>query len=196
MRILLFKAHPRSESFCHALADAYITGATEAGNEVDAVSLCELDLQRFLRAEHKTKPELTTELILLQKRILDAEMLVFAYPTWWATPPAMLKLFLELVLLSGFAYRYRKWAGIIPTLDKLLIGKSARLIVTMDAPPLYYRLFIKDPGFRMMNANLRFCGIKPVYRSYFGSVKLASDRIRQNWLQKAYQLGLAEQRKT
>lgn len=49
-----------------------------------------------------------------------------------------------------------------------------------------------DPGIKMMNANLRFCGIKPVRRSYFGSVKLSSQSTKDKWLKRAYQIGLNE----
>ena len=65
--------------------------------------------------------------------ILWAEHLVVQYPTWWASTPALLKGFFDRTLVPGFAYRYRDtgrgW-------DKLLAGRSARLLVTMDAPAI------------------------------------------------------------
>ena len=101
-------------------------------------------------------------------------------------------MFIEIIFLSGFAYKYKTPTGIIPRWDKLLTGKSARLIVTMDSPPLYYKFISKDPGFKMMKDILNFCGIKPVYRNYFGSVKMSSKNKRKTWLNKSYKVGLHE----
>lgn len=195
MNILVIKAHPREDSFCHALADEYIRGAREAGNEVEVAWLGALELERYLKEGQSERIELTQELKAIQERISEARMLVFAYPIWWATPPALLKLFIEIILLPGFAYKYHKRRGLLVRWDKLLKGKSARLIATMDGPPVYYRCYLMDPGYKMMNANLRFCGVKPVRRSYFGSVKLSSEASRKRWLGRAFKLGLAEKGK-
>lgn len=192
MKILLIKAHPREDSFCHALADEYCQGALAAGHEVESVMLSALDLAPYLKHGQKQKVELSEELLAVQRQISACGLLVFAYPNWWATPPALLKLFLEIIMLPGFAYKYRQRKGLAVGWDKLLQGRSARLLVTMDGPPVYYRFYLKDPGYKMMNANLRFCGIRPVRSSYFGSVKLSSAKTRQRWLARAYKLGLAE----
>jgi putative NADPH-quinone reductase len=192
MKVLVIKAHPKDESFCHALADAYVKGAKKAGHEVNVLNLNTLDLEPFLKYEHVDKLRLPAELVNVQQSIAGADSLVFAYPTWWATPPALLKLFIEVILLSGFAFKYHESKGLAIGWDKLLKGKMARLIATMDGPPVYYRFYLGDPGFKMMNDILRFCGIKPVRRSYFGSVKLSSQSTKDKWLKRAYQIGLNE----
>jgi NAD(P)H dehydrogenase (quinone) len=192
MNILVIKAHPREDSYCHALADEYIRGAREAGNEVEIVWLGSLELEPYLKEDQDERVALTEELKAVQKQISGARLLVFAYPTWWATPPALLKLFIEIILRPRFAYKYHKRKGLLVRWDKLLKGRSARLIATMDGPPVYYRCYLRDPGYKMMNANLRFCGVKPVRRSYFGSVRLSSEASRKRWLRKAYRLGLSE----
>jgi NAD(P)H dehydrogenase (quinone) len=192
MKILIIKAHPLEDSFCHALADEYGRGASTAGNEVEVVKLGSLNLEPYLKEGQKEKVILSQELQSIQRQISASRLLVFAYPIWWATPPALLKLFIEIILLPGFAYKYHKRRGLLVRWDKLLKGRSARLIATMDGPPVYYRCYLRDPGYKMMNANLRFCGVKPVRRSYFGSVKLSSERMRKRWLNKSYKLGLAE----
>ncbi len=46
------------------------------------------------------------------------------------------------------------------------------------------------PGGKMVKSGiLGFSGVKPVRSTYFGSVKLSSDKQRQNWLKSAYHLG-------
>jgi len=189
--ILIIKAHPKETSFCNALADKYIEGA-KSKNKVKVLELRKLKLEKFLKSEHRVATKLSPDLLNAQKLIKWADHLVFAYPTWWATPPALLKLFFETILESGFAFKYHKLTGSIPKWDKLLSNKSARIIVTMDSPPWYYRWMLGNPGFKMMKANLNFCGIKPVHKNYFGTVKMSSEEKRKKWLEDAYKTGVKD----
>jgi 1,4-dihydroxy-2-naphthoate polyprenyltransferase len=118
-----------------------------------------------------------------------ADHLVFVFPTWWGTMPAALKGFLDRVFIPGFAFEDREdgrgW-------DKLLEGKSAHLITTMDTPRLIYRWIYGAPGLNALaRATLSFCGIRPVRRLIFGPIK-DSDAVRRvAWLAEAHAAGLA-----
>jgi len=191
-KILLINAHPNKNSFCNALADKYIEGIEKADNEVKILNLQDLGLEKFIKYKHEENPELPPDLLKAQTMITWADHLVFVYPNWWATPPALLKIFFEMVFTSGFAYKYKKSTGFAPKWDRLLPNKSARVIVTMDSPPWYYKWFVGNPGFKMMKDIMNFCGIKPVYENYFGSVKMSSERQRKAWLEKIYKIGLIE----
>lgn len=60
---------------------------------------------------------------------------------------------------------------------KLLTDKTARLIVTMDAPKWYYSLMTKSSGHNSMKKGiLEFCGVKPVKITVFGAVKAADQK--------------------
>ena len=191
-RILVIKAHPKEDSFCNALVDKYIEGVNKSENEFKVITLKDLDLEGFIKYDHKENPTLTADLLEVQKLITWSNHLVFAYPLWWATIPALLKLFIEIVFQSGFAFEYKKNPHRVDW-DKKLIGKSARIIMTMDSPPWYYRWIIGDPcGGMMTKGFLNFCGIKPVYKNYFGSVKMSNQKQRNNWLEKIYTIGLNE----
>jgi putative NADPH-quinone reductase len=79
--------------------------------------------------------------------------------------------------------------------DKLLKGKSARVISTMDAPPWYYRWIIGNPGGKIMKKGiLGFSGIKVVGTTYFGSVKLSTEKQREDWLRTTLKLGKNERK--
>jgi putative NADPH-quinone reductase len=188
MRILVIDAHPMADSFCSALAGAYADAAAAAGAEVRRLRLADLDFDPDLHHAYTMIQPLEPELTAAQQDILWADHLVFAYPTWWGTVPARLKGFIDRVFHPGFAFKFPGPRA--PFQEKLLAGRSARLLVTMDAPPWYYRWCIGAPGHRMMKtAVLGFCGIRPVGISSFGSVKLSSLARRQRWLRLAGDLG-------
>ncbi len=191
-KVLIIKAHPKKDSFCNALTDSYIEGLKKRKNDIEVISLRELSLEKFLKYEYREIPELSEEIVKVQKLISSADVLTFSYPTWWATPPALLKVFLEVILQPGFAYKYKEPFWMIPRWDKFLVNKKARIIVTMDSFPWYYNLYIEDPGFKMMNDVLKFCGVKKVKKNYFGSVVMSSKEKREKWLQEVYKIGLKE----
>jgi putative NADPH-quinone reductase len=191
-KILLINAHPKEESLCTALAEQYTAGAKEVRHEIKIINLRDLELSQYINFTHQELPKLSADLIEAQKLITWADHLVFVYPIWWATPPALFKLFFEVIFHTGFAFQYQKSTGMIPKWDKLLPNKSARVLVTMDTPPWYYKLFMGEPGYKMMKNNLLFCGFSSVRKNYFGIVKTSSEKQRQNWLKNAYKIGLKE----
>jgi putative NADPH-quinone reductase len=129
---------------------------------------------------------LESDLVQAQEDILWANHLVFVYPNWWGTMPALLKGFLDRVLLPGFAFKYHRDD---PFWDRLLTGRTAHLIVTMDTPPWYYRWFFKMPGHQQMRRTvLEFCGIKPVKITEIGPVKGSSEKKRTQWIAHVEQL--------
>lgn len=186
-RILVLSGHPDQGSFCAALARAYVEGARASGAEVRELRLGELEFDPVRRAGFAAAPALEPDLVAAQAAIRWADHLVWAYPIWWGLPPALVKGFIERVFVPGFAFRYREHS---PYTDALLKGRSARLLVTMDAPPWYYRWFTGAPAHRAMGrATLRFCGVSPVRISEFGPVKGSTDAKRAGWLRAVGQLG-------
>lgn len=186
-KILIILGHPNPKSFCGALARAYHDGAQAAGAEVRNLVLSELTFDPILRYGYGREQELEPGIVAAQEMITWAEHLVFVYPIWWGTTPALLKGFLDRTLLPGYAFKYRKgtlwW-------DKLLTGRSAHLIVTMDTPPWYYWLKYGRPGHRAMKQMvLEFCGISPVRVTSIGPIKSSSDEKRSQWLARARSIG-------
>ncbi len=185
--VLVILGHPQRSSFCAALAEAYAEGARDAGCEVRVVALGDLDFDPIRREGYGEAPPLEPDLQRVQDDIAWADHLVFAYPNWWGTMPALMKGFIDRVILPGFAFRYRpdsRWW------DRLLRGKSAQLIVTMDTPPLWYRWVIGRPGHNQMRRSvLGFCGVKPVKVSQFGPVKRSAPARREKWVGKARAMG-------
>ncbi len=187
MNIAVILGNPYEESLCHALGAAYIKGAEDAGAKVRTIDLSKITFNPNLKYGYHQRMDLEEDLIAAQETIRWADHLVIVYPIWWGTMPAILKGFFDRLFLPGFSYKPRPNSLLY---DKLLKGKSARLIVTMDSPPLYYRLALRGAGHRIMKQGiLQFCGVKPVRITEFGSVKASSEQTRNKWLAKANQLG-------
>ena len=186
-KILIIQGNPDKNSFCAALAESYKKGALRTKADVKEIHVREIDFDPFLEFGYKKDIELEQGLMESQELIQWANHLVFVYPTWWGTMPALLKGFIDKVFLPGFGFQFRKnsvwW-------DKLLKGKSARLIVTMDTPAWYFRLFYGRPGHNAMKkSTLEFCGIKPVKISSIGPIKYSKKSKRISWLARVQKLG-------
>ncbi|MDO9387327.1 MAG: NAD(P)H-dependent oxidoreductase [Thiobacillus sp.] len=192
MNVLLILGHPRTDSLCGALADAFGKGATEAGTEVRRLDLATLDFDPHVHTPSPNQQAFEADLLTARELILWAEHLVFVYPTWWGTMPALLKGFLDRVLTPDFAFRTCEGGT---GYQGLLGGRSAQLISTMDTPPLIHRLIYRQPGRNAMaRATLGFCGIRPVRSLACGSVKDASQEQRQHWLEQARRQGRSLER--
>ena len=186
MRCLLILAHPRRDSLCGALFDACADGARQAGVECRELILSEL---RFDPDVHAVSPDLQPlepDLVRAQRDIAWAEHLVWVYPTWWGTFPALLTGFLDRVLTPGFAFRHvthDRW-------DKLLAGRTADLITTMDTPPLIYRFVYRAPGRQALaRATLGYCGLRTARVETFGPVVASDAAQRERWIARARATG-------
>ena len=186
-KIFLILGHPNKNSFCNALADAYERGAKNSNAEIKRINLADLNFDLVLHEGFKGKQTLEPNLKKAQDDILWAEHLVFVYPIWWGVFPALLKGFIDRVFLPGFGFKYRPNSSMW---DKLLTGKTAKLITTSDAPNFYFNWIVGKPAHRAMKkATLEFCGIKPVKITSFGSVRFADDAKRSRWLKQIESLG-------
>ena len=179
-RILVILGHPANESFCGALANSYVMGAKSAGNEVQLITLGSLSFDPVLHNGYAMIQKLEPDLVAAQDAITWAQHIVFVYPIWWGAMPALLKGFIDRLFLPGFAFKYREGSQFW---DRLLSGRSAHLLVTMDTPPWYFRWVYRMPGHNQMKRTiLEFSGIKPVTISSFGPIKGSSQQKREKWL--------------
>ena len=189
-KILIINGHPDKKSFCFALAESYKKGADKSGPQCKLLHLSDLKFNPILNYGYRLVSELEPDLLATQQDILQADHIVMVYPNWWGTYPALLKGFIDRVFLPGFAFKYHKDS---PLPAKLLKGKTARIIVTMDTPKWYYWLINRSPGHNSMKkAILEFSGISPVKISSFGIIKSSDLEQRKRWLTEVEKLGKQE----
>ncbi len=185
--ILIFCAHPDQNSFALALATQYYKGVKSSGGNVKLYNLSTLDFDPNLTRDKKYGGYMEPVLKQIQQEILEARHLVFVYPNWWSTFPAILKGFIDRIFIKGYAYDFKDNN---PIRFPLLKGKTARIIVTMDSPVWYYKWIIGAPGHKAIKkATLEYCGIKPVRFTNFSPIKNTDTKRREHYLKKAYLLG-------
>lgn len=186
-KILIISGHPYSESLCQSLADRYARGAREASEHVREISIHKLQFNPNLLFGYREVSKLEPDLIAAQEDIVWAEHIVFVFPNWWGGMPALMKGFFDRAFLPGFAFKYPphsvRW-------EKLLAGRTADIIVTMDTPPLIYRWFLGNVGIRQLKNNiLGFCGITTKKVKIFSPTKNQSPETIEKWLSTAEEMG-------
>ena len=188
-RIAIIQGHPdaRGSHFCNALAEAYASGARGEGHEVQMIDVAQLDFSLVRSQEQFRETPPPDSIREAQETIKWAEHLIFFYPLWLGTLPALLKGFLEQTFREGFAMRVapngRGW-------KRLLKGKSARIVVTMGMPALIYRWYFGAHGLKSLESSvLAFAGVGPIRESLIGLVESRSTESRGRWLIKMQNLG-------
>jgi putative NADPH-quinone reductase len=188
-RILIIDGHPdpRADRYVHALAKAYASGANAGGHEVRSLQVGEMEFPLLASNEAFQDQRPPRPISSAQEQIVWAEHLVILYPLWLGSMPAKLKGLFEQVLRPGFAFGESRGKG-LP--KKLLKGKSARIVVTMGMPALFYRFVYRAHSLKSLERNiLAFCGIRPVRASLVGMVEGMKLAKRQAWLAEMERLG-------
>src|SRR4051812_3036898 len=102
MQVVLVLAHPDPKSFSHAIAATAVAGLQRVGHDVTLLDLYEEGFRPAMSVEerlayHGDRPILDPMVERHAGIVKDAQVLVFVYPTWWSTMPAILKGWLERV---------------------------------------------------------------------------------------------------
>ncbi|MDH4581068.1 NAD(P)H-dependent oxidoreductase [Pseudomonas sp. BN415] len=145
MKILIVHAHPESQSFCSALRDLAVETLQGQGHEVRQSDLYALEWNPVASAADFSErqnpdylvyaleqregvkagniaPDIQREL----EKLLWADLLILNFPLYWFSTPAILKGWIDRVLVSGVCYggkRFYDQGG--------LAGKKALVTLTL-----------------------------------------------------------------
>lgn len=186
--ILIINGHPNPSSFNFAIAETYLKGAIASGAKVETITIASLKFNPNLQFGYQKRTELEPDLLESWEKIKKADHLVWIHPVWWGGLPAITKGFIDRLFLPGMAFQYRQnsvwW-------DKLLKGKTAHIITTLDQPGWYYRFFYGRPSVNQLKkSTLEFCGVKSVKVTYIGIIKGSDNAQKEKWLEKVYDFGM------
>ena len=188
-KILLILGHPSQNSFCNALLEAYKKGAESAGATCKTIYVSQLEFDVNLADGYKTGEamQLEKDLVESQQLIQWADHVVMAYPNWWGFMPAVTKGFIDRIFLPGFAFKHHP-GKIFP--EKLLQGKSMRLLVTMDTPKWWFYLIYRASQYQILKDIIfGYVGFDPIRFSTFGFIRRSTEQQRAKWLAKVEQSG-------
>lgn len=188
-RIAILQGHPDPGGgrFGHALADAYAAGARGAGHEVERIDVARLDFALVRSQDEWTRGAAPAAIAGAQAAIARAQHLAIFFPLWLGDMPALLKGFFEQAMRPGFAVDASKGAAMW---KKRLKGRSARVVVTMGMPAIFYRLVYRAHSVKSLERNiLNFVGIAPVRTTLIGTVASKSRKAHAARLDEMSELG-------
>jgi NAD(P)H dehydrogenase (quinone) len=133
------------------------------------------------------------DVLLHQKKVAEADVLVFITQVFWMHFPALVKGWMERVLTYGFAYKLNEkgWKGDpegrIPLLK---IKKAVIMQPTFFNEKVYHEKGFKDAMEKTIDDwSLKYPGITDVDHIYFYSILAVSPDTRKKYLEMAYLKG-------
>lgn len=160
MKSVIILAHPYPNSFNHVIKDV-VYQALIGKKEVKVIDLVkdgfdpvlsQEDLRLYMRGQSSDP-----KVVEYQNDLMDCDDLVLVFPIWWYEAPAILKGFLDKVLLPGFAF---------DEIDNQLVGKLSHInrltvISTSEVLSEFMRLKVGNPiENSLINTTLGVCGIQ------------------------------------
>lgn len=186
-RILVVIGTPLAGSLNHALARSYVDAARAGGADVRVVDLARDAVPGHPSVRDEVRLPRTDADVPLSPDVAGyiadvdwADHLVFFFPQWWGSVPGALKSWIDRVFVRGFAYRYRPTGRLW---DKLLTGRTARIVMTMDSPSAWNAWVYRDAPIRTLrNATLEYCGIRVRGVTRLSEVRHRTDADRERWV--------------
>jgi len=157
MKVLVVLAHPNPDSFSHAIVDQVVSTLTNQDHSVSVIDLYGLDyspaLTRAELAAYPTSEPAIDPMVIEHTRLIqECSTIVFVYPTWWSSMPAILKGWIDRTMLPGIAF------SVDPQTLKLQpeLTNVRRLIgITTFGGPRLASLVVRDNGSKIVTRSLR-----------------------------------------
>ncbi|MBM7661320.1 putative NADPH-quinone reductase [Bacillus mesophilus] len=108
MNVLIVYAHPSPTSFNGAMKTAAIEELTQNNATVQVSDLYAMNFNPVAQLSDVTVPAndelIPTDLLTERQKVAWADLLIFQFPLWWTSTPAILKGWFDRVFAAGFAY--------------------------------------------------------------------------------------------
>ncbi len=174
---LIVYAHPKTGGYCEAILEETKAVLAAKNLPTEIIDLYALNYNPvLLEEEHYTagKKAISQQTSSFQEMIRKADTLIFIYPLWWGTMPAILKGFFDRTFVSGFGFEYNRGMPVC-----LLKGKKAIVMFTSAVPAAYSIIFgCNRPKKLIAKDILGFCGIKTKI-CQLGSAKLFDEKEKE-----------------
>lgn len=182
-KVLLIYAHPYNKSFNYAILEKVEDSLLS--NEI-SFSVIDLYKDNFNPAYNsdelslfkygETKDQLVKK---YQKMIVAANKIIFIFPIWWNSIPAIIKGFIDKVMKKKFAYDVGS-TGVIGHLTNIDCGL---VFTTSTSPTWYLKLFCGDAVNKVfIRSTLSQLGMKNIKWINFGSIDKSANIKRMKFL--------------
>ncbi|WP_294578822.1 NAD(P)H-dependent oxidoreductase [uncultured Thomasclavelia sp.] len=111
MQVLIIYCHPSANSFTAAVKDAFIKGLQDGNHQYELIDLYQENFhetfseEEYMReAFYNDSLPIAKDVIKMQEKINQSNVLVFIYPVFWTEAPAKLVGWFQRVWTYGFAY--------------------------------------------------------------------------------------------
>ena len=155
--ILIIIAHPNKESLNFSIANTVKEQKELAGYDVKILDLYSDNKQDFFSFtdQHKIKNNNLTD--YHQELITWANKMIFVFPYWWGSEPAILHNWIDSNFLSNYAFKY-----VNNRPQGMLQGKTVTVYTTSGTPSFMYFF---TGGYRWLKKRwkkgiVEFCGMK------------------------------------
>ena len=168
MKALIVYCHPREGSFSSAIRDLVIEKLKAKGAEVRLRDLYSEGFQPILTSDewenYEDSPDNVTPVAEHVDDLKWCDTLIFVYPTWWYGLPAVLKGWLDRVLLPDVAF-------LMPTPERKTIARGlshiSRLgIFTTCGASRWLTFFVGAPGKRTLMRGVGLLCAKPLKTAF------------------------------
>ncbi|GAB6010559.1 NAD(P)H-dependent oxidoreductase [Viscerimonas tarda] len=175
----LVLAHPWHGSFNKAILDTITAKLDKQGKEYQVIDLNKDQFNPVMTEEelalYSAGGYLDPLVGKYQAILSQSAEMIFIFPIWWGTAPAILKGFFDKVLLKDFAFSYEN--GWTPLLK---INKTT-VITTSESPTEHFRLSIENNFIPLM---LYSAGISNATWLNCDNTSNGTDEHRQEFLRK------------
>ena len=168
MHFQVVQCHPLADSYSHALTGAIAEALQQRGHQVTVTDLYRDGFDPVMSvAERRSyyEPAYDGAAVARYTDVLRRiDGIVFCFPHWWFSMPAMLKGYFDRVWAPGIAFTHDlAGARLIPLLCNI---KIFGVVTSYGSPWWITRLVAGDPGRKVMMRALRpMCGLRA--RSFF-----------------------------
>ena len=177
--VLIVKGSPRINGNSAALAGQIFAGAKDAGAEVEAVNIAEMDIRPCdacdVCVENYDGCIVEDDMQALYPKLIDADVIVLAFPIYWFTINAQMKLFID------------RWYALEADHGSALKGKELAIALVYGDSDVYTSGGIN--AIHTFESIARYIGLK-ISGMVYGTAEHLGDAEKQPELMtKAFNLG-------
>lgn len=180
MNVLIILGHPDKKSFNHAIAQTCISQIEANGHSIFFHDLYAENFNPLLHLDNEnSETEIDKQIKAHCDDLINSDGIIVIHPNWWGQPPAIIKGWLDRVLLPDVAYKFVDTDNGKQIIIGLLKAKSAIVLNSSNTPCDIEN----DPLDSIWkNSVFKFCGVNQVERRNFCVVKNSDESQRNQWL--------------